>query len=220
LIKRYKRFLADVELPGQGQVTAHTPNTGAMLDCSEPGRPVYLSLSDNPRRKYPYAWEMIAMPDGLVGVNTALPNRLAHLAFSIGAVPGFPRPLMVERERPVGRSRLDLKLTLPGGDEAFVEVKSSTLVRGGVALFPDAVSQRGKRHLDELTGLARGGKRAVLLVLAQRPGADSFSPADAIDPAWGAALRHAASAGVEILAHTVDLTLTDAKLGRPLEVRL
>ncbi|MDR0622404.1 MAG: DNA/RNA nuclease SfsA [Deltaproteobacteria bacterium] len=221
LIKRYKRFLADVEIEGLGTVTAHTPNTGAMLDCSEPGRPVYLSLSPNPNRKYPYSWEMIAMPDGLVGVNTALPNKLASLAFSMGTVPGFPKEgLKVESERRVGRSRLDLLLTLPDGTQVFVEVKNSTLVRDGVALFPDAVSQRGKRHLEELSALAASGRRAALLVMVQRSGARHFSPADFIDPAWGKALREAAAAGVEILAHTVDLSLTEAGFGPALEIRL
>ncbi|MDR3134518.1 MAG: DNA/RNA nuclease SfsA [Deltaproteobacteria bacterium] len=220
LVRRYKRFLADVELPGLGQVTAHTPNTGAMLDCSESGRPVYLSLSQKASRKYSYSWEMISMPDGLVGVNTSLPNKLAFLAFESGAILGFPRPLKVERERNVGRSRLDLKLTLPGEGEVFVEVKSSTLVRDGLALFPDAVSARGKRHLEELAALARSGARAALLVLVQRGGAVAFAPADFIDPAWGKALREAVLAGVELIAHAVDLSLEEARLGARLGFRL
>ncbi|MDR2386730.1 MAG: DNA/RNA nuclease SfsA [Deltaproteobacteria bacterium] len=220
LIKRYKRFLADVEIEGQGIITAHTANTGSMLDCCESGRMVYLSLSQNPKRKYPYGWEMIEMPDGLVGVNTALPNKLSYLALERGALAEFSKPLKVERERKFGLSRLDLKLTLEGGQEVWIEVKNATLVRSGVALFPDAVSQRGARHLGELMALVRAGKRAALLVMVQRSGAESFSPADFIDPAWGQALRQAQERGVEIIARVVDLSLKEAKLGRALEVRL
>jgi sugar fermentation stimulation protein A len=220
LIKRYKRFLADVEIGGLGTITAHTANTGSMLDCSESGRNVYLSYHPNPKRKYAYGWEMIEMADGLVGVNTALPNKLAYLALERGAIANFPKPLKVERERKFGLSRLDLTLALPGDEEVWIEVKNSTLVRDGVALFPDAVSKRGARHLEELTALVKLGKRAALLVMVQRGGAKFFSPADFIDPAWGRALRAAHDHGVEIIAHAVDLSLKEAKLGRALEVRL
>jgi sugar fermentation stimulation protein A len=220
LVRRYKRFLADVELPGVGLVTAHTPNTGSMLDCSESGRPVFLSRSPNPGRKYPFSWEMIAMGDGLVGVNTVLPNRLAFLALEAGALPGLPLAGRLEREVRVGRSRLDLRLSAADGTEVWVEVKNCSLVRDGTALFPDAVSARGARHLGELAGLVGPGRRAVLLVLVQRGGAGFFSPADSIDPAWGQALRAALRQGVELLAHSVDLSLERASLGRRLEARL
>ena len=160
------------------------------------------------------------MPDGLVGVNTSLPNKLAFLALEKGLTANFPRPVKIGREKRSGASRLDLMLTLSGGEEVFIEVKSSTLVRDGTALFPDAVSERGARHLRELTALARAGRRSALLVLCQRSGAEYFSPADFIDPAWGQALREAAAAGVEIMAHTVDLSLAAASFGRAVEVRL
>jgi sugar fermentation stimulation protein A len=163
---------------------------------------------------------MIRMPDGLVGVNTTLPNRLAHLALEAGAISGLPRPDKVEREVKIGRSRLDLRLTLKEGEAIYVEVKSSTLVRGGTALFPDAVSLRGTKHLEELTGLVRLGQRAALLVLVQRGGADCFSPADSIDPAWGQALRRAVSKGVGLFVHEVALSVSEAALGPALEARL
>jgi sugar fermentation stimulation protein A len=222
LIRRRQRFLADVELPGSEIVTAHTNNTGAMLDCSEPGRPVWLSLSPSPKRLHPYGWELISMPDSLVGVNTLLPNRLAALAAASGALTGGAPPASVRREVRVGdgKSRLDLALTTSDGAEVLVEVKSATLVRSGVALFPDAVSARGARHLVELEALAASGLRAVILVLVQRRGARVFSPADEIDPAWGAALRRAVGRGVELLVHEVELSLEGAAWGRAIPAEL
>ncbi|MDR3203481.1 MAG: DNA/RNA nuclease SfsA [Deltaproteobacteria bacterium] len=225
LIKRYKRFLADVELNDGQIVTCHTPNTGSMLDCSETGRPVYLSQSPNPKRRYPFSWEMIAMEDGLVGLNTLLPNKLAFLAFEAGVMEGFPKKAIVKREARLGASRLDLLVTseaLNGqpGEEIWVEVKSATLVRDGRAYFPDAVSLRGTKHLEQLISLTGQGRRALLLVMVQRAGAQVFSPADFIDPKWGAALRRAAAEGVEISVRGVDLNLREASLGPKLKVEL
>jgi sugar fermentation stimulation protein A len=171
-------------------------------------------------RKYKYNWEMIKMPDGLVGVNTALPNKLAFMAAERGTIANYPCPTKVEREVKIGRSRLDLKLTLPDDTEVFIEVKNSTLVRDKIALFPDAVTARGTKHLGELTSLVGDKRRAALLVLVQRSGADYFSPADFIDPAWGQALRQAVANGVELIVHTVDLSLKEATLGRALEALL
>ena len=214
LIKRYKRFLADVELISGEVVTAHTNNTGSMLDCSEPGRPVWLSRSSDPKRAHPFGWELISMPDSLVGVKTLLPNKLAALAAEARLITASANPKAVRREVRAGRSRLDLGLQMESGEEVFVEVKSSTLVREKVAFFPDAVSARGARHLEELEALAKSGLRAVILVLVQRGGAMSFSPADGIDPVWGAALRKAVSGGVELKVHEVGLDLLGASWGR------
>jgi sugar fermentation stimulation protein A len=217
LIKRYKRFLADVELEDGKVITAHTSNTGAMLNCSEPGRPVFLSLSSNPNRKYPHSLEMIAMPDGLVGLNTTLPNRLAAMAFKAGVVEGFPFPCLVEREVKTGNSRLDLKVTGGSGEVVWVEIKSSTLVIDGVAQFPDAVSARGTRHLKELVSLAAPPQRAAIVVLVQRSGAGSFSPADSIDSLWGKTLREALKFGVELCIFEVELSLTQAVFGKAIK---
>jgi sugar fermentation stimulation protein A len=217
LLKRYKRFLVDVKLKSGEVTTAHTSNTGAMLNCSEAGRSVYLSESSNPKRKYRYSLEMISMPDGLVGLNTALPNRLAALGCQYGLFEGFPFPAQVQREVAAGGSRLDLKLTGQNGEVVWVEVKSSTLVIDGVALFPDAVSSRGTKHLNELIDLLGPSQRAAILILVQRSGAASFSPADSIDPLWGKTLREAVKRGVELLAYEVDLSPTGARLSRKIE---
>jgi sugar fermentation stimulation protein A len=224
LVRRYKRFLADVEIPGEGVVTAHTANTGRMTGCSEPGRPVWLSRHDSPARKHPWSWEMILMPAGLVGVNTSLPNRLVRLGLAAGALPGFPAGGAVESEVRSGASRLDLRWTPPGdvgGDRAcLVEVKSCTWVEGGRALFPDAASARGARHLAELEALALSGRASALVVVVQRPDGQEFSPADSVDPAWGRALRSALKAGVRVVAVEAELSVAGAALGRELPLIL
>ena len=228
LIKRYKRFLADVELAdengffkGRGQmITAHTPNTGRMLGCSEPGRPVWLSRHDRPGRKYPYTWEMIQMPGTLVGLNTLAPNRLIASAAAAGLLEEIDGPARVETEVPVGQSRLDLRLTDSSGAIVMVEVKNCTLAENGQAYFPDAVTARGARHLEELAALAKSGLRAAVLILTQRSDAEAFSPADHIDPNWGRKLRWAVEEGVEIWAYKADLSLEKISLGSRLPVRL
>jgi sugar fermentation stimulation protein A len=220
LVKRYKRFLADVRLDDGRLITAHTPNTGSMLDCSAPLSKVFLSRSDSPTRRYPFTWEMIEMPDSLVGVNTSVPNKLFWEAARLGALPGVPPPALLEREVRAGRSRLDLKITAEDGTEVWAEAKNCTLVREGLALFPDAVSARGARHMEELSALVGPGRRALLLVLVQSAGARAFSPADSIDPAWGRALRAALSSGVEIMVREAHLSPLEVSLGPELEVLL
>jgi sugar fermentation stimulation protein A len=223
LIRRYKRFLADVEIPCEGLVTAHTANTGRMTGCSEPGRTVYLSRHDSPSRKHPWSWEMIRMDAGLVGVNTSLPNRLVRLGLLAGAVPGFRAGGRVDSEVRSGASRLDLRWIPPGGDASrgtLVEVKSCTWVEEGTALFPDAASARGTRHLEELESLARRGLDAALVVAVQRPDGKAFSPADSVDPAWGRALRSAVRAGVCVVAVEAVLSLSGAALGKELPLVL
>ncbi|MDR1921807.1 MAG: DNA/RNA nuclease SfsA [Candidatus Adiutrix sp.] len=216
LLRRYKRFLADVELPGGRLVTAHTPNTGRMLGCSEPGRPVWLSRHDRPGRKYPFSLEMISMPEALVGVNTAVPTRLAAFCARRGRSEELPRPAAVETEVRSGRSRLDMKITPTRGPRIFVEIKNCTLAENGTAFFPDAVTARGLKHLQELAALAAGGARAAIFILAQRGDARRFAPADHIDPAWGQALRRVVGAGVELLVYQAELTLESIRLGRRL----
>lgn len=220
LVKRYKRFLADVRLDDGQTVTAHTPNTGRMIGCSEPGRPVWLSRHDGGTRKYAYTLEMIAMPTALVGVDTAVPNRLVRAAALAGAIPEFPFPAEVRSEVRHGDSRLDLGLRADGSPDVLVEIKNCTLVEKGAAYFPDAVTERGRKHLVELIGLAKAGARAVLFILVQRGDAEWFGPADHIDPAWGETLRRAAGEGVEALAYRADLDLTGIRLGRRLPVRM
>lgn len=217
LVNRYKRFLADVALADGTVVTAHCPNSGSMRGCAEPGRPVYLSRHDTPRRKLAYTWELIAMPGSLVGVNTLVPNRLVARSVAAGGVPelaGYPE---VRPEVPVGaHTRLDLLLQDHAGRKTFVEIKNCTLVEDGLACFPDAVTTRGRKHLEVLGDLHRQGHRSVIFFLIQRMDATAFAPADAIDPAYGEALRRAAAAGVEVLAYDVAIDLNGIALGRPL----
>jgi sugar fermentation stimulation protein A len=216
LVRRRRRFLADVRLESGEDVTAHTSNTGRMLACSEPGRKVYLSDSKNPERRYPLTWELIDMGPSLVGINTLLPNKLAALAFRAGSVPGFPGPSEVRAEVRAGDSRLDLLVKGGGGGLAYVEVKNCTFVEDGFALFPDAVSRRAARHLDELMRLVKAGHRGVILVMVSRSDALRFAPADSIDPAWGAMLRKAVKAGVELMAHEAVLSPREAVFGKAL----
>ena len=213
LIRRYKRFLADVELSDGQVITAHTANTGAMTGCSEPGRPVWLSPHDAPGRKYKYTLEMIRMPDALVGVNTAVPNRLVKAAILAGAVPELRGYNKVRSEVRHGDSRLDLFLEGPGKVDAFVEIKNCTLVESGTALFPDAATVRGARHLEELARIVQGGGRAVVFVLVQRGDAERFAPADHIDPVWGNLLRQVTAKGVELLSYRADLSTRQIAIG-------
>ncbi len=192
LIRRYKRFLADVELEDGRTVTAHCPNTGSMQSCSAPGRRVYLSVHDNPKRKYPYTWELIAMPDSLVGVNTLTPNRLVKHAVARNGIPELGGYREVRSEVRMGaNSRVDLMLSGPGKARCYVEIKNCTLVEDKTALFPYAVTARGLKHLQELARQVGPHTRSVIFMFVQRMDADIFQPADAIDPAYGQGLRQA-----------------------------
>ena len=213
LKRRYKRFLAEVELDDGRLVTAHTANTGRMTGCSEPGRPVWLSPQAAPSRRLPFTWEMIRMPTTLVGINTRVPNLLAAQAARAGLLAELNGPAEVETEVPIGASRLDLRLTDRKGGPVLVEVKNSTLAEDGTAYFPDAVTARGARHLDELAALAREGRRAALMVVVQRGDAERFRPADRIDPEWGRKLRAAVDQGVEVWIYRAELTLQAVALG-------
>lgn len=220
LIRRYKRFLADVELDDGSQVTAHTPNTGSMQGCARPGSRVLLSLSANPARKYRHSWELVHT-DGLwVGINTMLPNQLAREGIENGTIAelaGYPD---IRSEVPYGTgSRIDLLLEGTSG-LCYVEVKNVTLVQGGRALFPDAVSARGQKHLRELMEVVRQGHRGVNLFVVQRGDGESVSPADAIDPAYGALLREASRCGVELLAYRAEVTRSQIRLIQRLPVLL
>jgi len=220
-VKRYKRFLADVILEDGREVTAHCPNSGRMIACSQPGRPVYLSQHDNPKRKLKYTWELIDMPASLVGVNTQLPNRLAAHAIASGQVQELTGYSDIQREVKVGEhSRLDICLQSPQKGTCYIEVKNCTLVENGVARFPDAVTARGRKHLMELERLTQSGHRAVMFFLIQRMDANVFQPADDIDPAYGEALRAAHAAGVEIVAYDVTINLESIALNRPVKFKI
>jgi sugar fermentation stimulation protein A len=213
LILRYQRFLADVQLDDGRRVTAHCPNTGSMRGCCEPGRTVYLSHHNDPRRKLPFSWVLIEMPTSLVGVNTLVPNRLVQKAVErkqIRELAGYDE---VRREVRVGHnSRIDLMLTAADGRRCFVEIKNCTLVENGIALFPDAVTSRGLKHVEELRKLVETGSRCVLFFCIQRMDARVFRPAAHIDPAYSEALRRAAGCGVETLAYDVMIDLGGIRL--------
>lgn len=206
LIKRYSRFLADVRLRNGHVVTAHCPNSGSMLTCREPGRPVFLSRSTNPARKLKYTWELIDMGSSVVGVNTIVPNRLVKAAAETGYLPELRGYQDVRSEVKYGaNSRIDVLLENNPTDRCYVEVKNCTLVEDSVAFFPDAVTERGRKHLVELQAMVVQGQRAIIFFLIQRTDAVLFRPADRIDPAYGEELRRAYNAGVEILVHDVNI---------------
>jgi sugar fermentation stimulation protein A len=221
LLKRYKRFLADILLSDGTKVTAHCPNSGSMTGCCESGRPVYISKHNNPKRKYPYTWELIDMGTSLVGVNTMRPNRLVAETVMEGNISEFNGFDKITPEIKVGKhSRLDLKLEKKDSSSCYVEIKNCTLVENSTALFPDAVTIRGQKHLTELEILVTKGHRCVMFFLIQRMDAHRFSPADHIDPAYGDKLRQAASAGVEILAYDVTIDFKKIKINQKLPTYL
>ncbi|QXE92215.1 DNA/RNA nuclease SfsA [Geomonas subterranea] len=220
LIRRYQRFLADVELDDGTVVTAHTPNTGSMMGCALPGNRVLLSVSANPGRKYPHSWELVQADGVWVGINTMLPNLLAREAILDGTISELSGYDTIRMEVPYGTgSRIDLLLSGERG-LCYVETKNVTLVRERCALFPDAVSARGQKHLRELMEMVRQGHRAVNLFVVQRGDGDALSPADAIDPAYGSTLREAARAGVELLAYQASVTRSEVRLSHRVPVLL
>jgi sugar fermentation stimulation protein A len=217
LIKRYKRFLADARLSDGRIVIAHCPNTGSMKGCSEPGRTVYMSYHDNPKRKLQYTWELIDMPTSLVGINTLIPNRLVYESVKAGAVPELTGYEHIEREVKISdHTRIDLAMANANRRRCYIEIKNCTLVDDGAALFPDAVTSRGLKHIHELQSLVESGSRCVMFYFIQRMDALVFRPADHIDPEYGRALRNAASRGVEILVYDVSIDLAGIKLNRKL----
>ena len=221
LIKRYKRFLADVRLETGEIVTAHCPNTGSMKGCSEPVRTIYLSSHNNPKRKYRYTWELIAMPTSLVGVNTLVPNRLVFKSIEQKLIPELDAYNAIRREVKIGEhSRIDLMLTDGSTKHCYIEIKNCTLVSEGIAQFPDAVTSRGLKHIIELENLAEAGHRCMMFYFIQRMDAKVFRPADHIDPAYGRRLRRAVANGIEVLAYDVRIDLQGIELDKKIPFEL
>lgn len=224
MIRRYKRFLLDVSLANGEVLTAHTSNTGAMTGCSAPGSRVWLSQSDNPKRKYPHTWEIVEVsPDVLCGINTLRSNHLVAEAIARGAVSELLDYPTIRREVNYGqeRSRIDLLLESDASRDkppCYVEVKNVTLAEKGVALFPDAVTTRGAKHLRELMGVVATGQRAVIFFCVQRNDCDAFRPADDIDSEYGRILRQAMAVGVEVLAYQAEVGITEIQLTQRLPV--
>ncbi|SIS16920.1 MULTISPECIES: DNA/RNA nuclease SfsA [Pseudomonas] len=224
LIRRYKRFLADIETVHGELLTIHCPNTGSMLNCMAEGARVWFSRSSDPKRKLPGTWEIGETPQGrLACINTARANPLIEEALRAGVISELNGFTGLKREVAYGQenSRIDFRLDYDEGS-AWVEVKSVTLGFDGttVAAFPDAVTQRGARHLRELAHLARDGVRAVQLYCVNLSGIDAVRPAQEIDPLYAAALRDAVAAGVEVLAYGVTLMPEQMWVDRPLPVLL
>lgn len=220
LIKRYKRFLADVRMDSGEIMTVHCPNTGTMLSCSAPDSRVGLSRSDNPQRKYPYTLEIVKNDSTWVGVNTARTNKLVVEALEQGHITEFPDIDTIKSEvRTSDHTRLDLQV-IQGDSATFIEVKNCSLAIDGCAMFPDAVTTRGAKHLHELIRLTLEGHRACIFFLVQRMDAERFSPATHIDAIYGAALRQAAAAGVMVLVYQAEVSPQGIDVVRPLPFSL
>ncbi|MBE0530034.1 MAG: DNA/RNA nuclease SfsA [Rhodospirillales bacterium] len=225
LVKRYKRFLADVILDSGEAIIAHCANSGSMLSVNTPGAEVWVSPARNPERKLRYTWEMIRIGDCLVGINTQHPNLLAAEAVAAGALPELAGYTAVRREVKYGRnSRIDLLLEADGRPPCYVEVKNVTMRRDltavGPAEFPDAVTVRGAKHLDELAAMKALGFRAVMLFLAQREDCRRFALAADIDPLYAAGLARARAAGVEMLCYGCRLSPLEIAIDRPIPLEL
>lgn len=224
LVKRYKRFLADIVLDTGEAITASCPNTGSMMGLTAPGARVWVSESDSATRKYRHTWELIEADIGagptLVGINTGHPNRIVAEAIAAGTVKplaGYPE---LERERRYGvNSRIDILLSCPKKGQAYVEIKNVHLVRkSGLAEFPDSVTERGAKHLDELAQMVAEGHRAVMVYLVQRADATRVKLAGDIDPAYVAAFERATAAGVEAIGLVCQVTPEEITVERKVRV--
>jgi sugar fermentation stimulation protein A len=224
LVKRYKRFLADIQTASGELLTIHCPNTGSMFNCMQEGGVVWFSRNNDPKRKLPGTWELSETPQGrLACVHTGRANALVEEALRSGLITELAGFTGLRREVAYGEelSRIDFRLDYPAGP-AFVEVKSVTLgfADSNVAAFPDAVTSRGAKHLRELATLARSGVRAVQLYCVNLSGIEAVRPAEEIDPAYAKGLREAVAAGVEVLAYGVDVSPQRIALVRKLQVQL
>ena len=219
LIRRYKRFLADVRLADGREITAHVANPGGMIGLADPGIEVWLSPARNPARKLRWSWELARIDGKLVGVNTAWPNTIAAEAIDAGAVVELTGYENLRREVKYGRnSRIDLLLEAPDRPPCYVEVKNVHLKRDHGAEFPDAVTARGTKHLGELSAMVAGGSRAVMLYLVQREDCADFRIAGDIDPTYNAAFGEALDNGVEALCYACRLTTEGIELDAPLPI--
>lgn len=219
LIKRYKRFLADIKLENGEIITAHCTNSGSMKSCLENGAEVYLSPVNDPKRKTRFTWEMIKINSDWVCINTGNPNKIAFEAISKGEIPGLENYTIVKREVKFGDSRFDI-FAENDSEQCFVEVKNVTLKEGKYALFPDAVTTRGQKHLKTLIEVKKQGMRAVMLYIVQRMDVEVFGPAREIDPDYAKALKAAVSEGVEVIAMQAKVTSEKIELVKKLPVQV
>ena len=221
LVKRYKRFMADVVLESGDTVTAHCANTGAMLGVQNPGSEVWLSPARNPDRKLKFTWEMIRIGEGLVGINTAHPNKIVAEAIEAGKIPELSGYGDLRREVKYGtNSRIDILLSEDGKPDCYVEIKNVHLMRDtGVAEFPDSVSTRAAKHQGELANMVEQGARSVTVYLCQREDCDSFRLAADIDPDYARAVKDAKQRGVEAICYACALTPEAISVSHRLEMK-
>lgn len=221
LVSRYKRFFADAVLDDGTEVTAHCPNPGAMLGLNAPGLPVWLSRSDDPKRKLAHTLELVEVDGGLVGVNTMHPNRLVAEALANDVIPELSGYASVRREVRYGEaSRVDFLLQDDARPACWLEIKNCHLMRTpGLAEFPDCVAARSAKHLRELEAMVAAGDRAVVLFVVQRTDCEGFAACAELDPAFARALEQASEAGVEVLVYACDMTTAGVRLARPLPWR-
>ena len=225
ILRRYQRFLADVELPGGEVVTAHCPNTGSMSGCWKPGAPAEISASDNPKRKLKWTLERVDMGQGWVGVNTGRTNQVMTWFLERGQVPGLDGYTGLRREPAYlapgfPKSRFDALLSGSGRRDCYVEVKNTTLYTEGAIRFPDAVTERGRKHLLLLEHAVSEGRRGVILFAVNRPEGEVFSPARLIDPDYADTLSDVTAKGVEALAVRIRHTPKGVRMGGLLPVDL
>lgn len=225
LVSRYKRFFADVRLPSGEIVTAHCANSGSMLSVKEPGARVWLSPASNPERKLRYTWEIVEVFGGLVGINTGLPNRIVAEAIAAVQIAELAGYAALKRERKYGKnSRIDILLEDPKRPPCYVEVKNVTLKRNAganhPAEFPDSVTERGAKHLIEMTDMVKAGARAVMVYLVQRGDCSRFTVAADIDPTYAKTLKKAMSEGVEAVCYGCEVTPDAIIVNRPLTLDL
>lgn len=220
LVRRYKRFLADVTLPNGSVATAHCANPGAMTGLAEAGTIVWLEPNDDPKRKLRYSWKLAEIGGALIGIDTAMPNKLVGEALRARRVPELAGYSTVRAEVKYGEnSRVDFLLSEEGLPDCYVEVKSANLCRKtGLVEFPDSVTLRGAKHMGDLATMASAGHRAVLLYLVQRTDCSDFAVAKDIDPAYAKATRAARKAGVEVLCYRAALSLEGADFGEALPI--
>jgi sugar fermentation stimulation protein A len=221
LVRRYKRFLADVTLTDGTEVTAHCANPGSMMGLADPGMRVWLEPNDDPKKKLKFGWRLVEHADGhFTGVDTAVPNRMLRAALDAREVPGLDTFDTLHAEVPYGeKSRIDFLLEREGHAKTYVEVKSVTLSRQpGMAEFPDSVTARGTKHLNELAKMVRAGHRAVMLYIIQRTDCCRMTLAADIDPAYAAAWSGATSLGVETVAIDCQVTPQEIRLGTPVDM--
>ena len=224
LVRRYKRFLADVVLPSGEEITVHVANPGSMIGLAAPGSRVWLSKSPSATRKLPYSWELVEVDFGagpeLVGVNTGHPNLLVAEALAAKAIPDLAGYASVRREVKYGtNSRVDFLLESGGKPPCYVEIKNVHLMRrAGLAEFPDCVTARGAKHLDELAIMAAAGARAMMLFVIQIGSAERFSLARDIDPGYGAAFARARAAGVDAVAWKCAISQNGIEIASPIPI--